>query len=234
MIKDIGKHYLYRHIRLDTNEVFYIGLGTKCKDNSHSVTYARAYTRHERNPIWKNITYKTKYKVEILLESDNYEFIKEKEVEFVQLYGRKDLGLGTLVNMTNGGDGMLGHIFSEKHRKNLSNARKGMKLSDYTKRKQSESKKGILLSKEHKEKLSKAKLGHTPTKESVEKSSKNRQKKIKQFTKNNEFIKEWESILIASKTLDINNCQIGQVCKGKQKSAGGFIWEYANNKKNNT
>lgn len=23
------KHYIYRHIRLDTNEVFYIGIGTK-------------------------------------------------------------------------------------------------------------------------------------------------------------------------------------------------------------
>lgn len=27
----MGKHYLYRHIRLDKNEPFYIGIGTKYK-----------------------------------------------------------------------------------------------------------------------------------------------------------------------------------------------------------
>lgn len=29
MIVSNGKYYLYRHIRLDTNEVFYVGIGTK-------------------------------------------------------------------------------------------------------------------------------------------------------------------------------------------------------------
>ena len=29
MIQEEGKHYLYRHIRLDTGELFYIGIGTK-------------------------------------------------------------------------------------------------------------------------------------------------------------------------------------------------------------
>jgi len=27
----INKHYLYQHIRLDTNEIFYIGIGTNSK-----------------------------------------------------------------------------------------------------------------------------------------------------------------------------------------------------------
>lgn len=29
MIKDLGKCYLYRHIRLDNNTPFYIGIGAK-------------------------------------------------------------------------------------------------------------------------------------------------------------------------------------------------------------
>jgi hypothetical protein len=37
-----------------------------------------------------------------------------KEKEFIQLYGRKDLGLGELVNMTDGGDGTIGRILSEE------------------------------------------------------------------------------------------------------------------------
>jgi hypothetical protein len=93
---------LYRHIRLDTNEVFYIGIGKKEK---------RAYERgNRRNAFWKAVVNKTDYDVEILLESDDYEFIKQKEIEFIALYGRRNLGRGSLVNLTDGGDGLLGTI----------------------------------------------------------------------------------------------------------------------------
>ena len=36
----------------------------------------------------------------------------KKETEFIALYGREDLNLGTLTNLTNGGDGMIGFKFS--------------------------------------------------------------------------------------------------------------------------
>lgn len=39
MLKNSGKHYLYRHIRLDKNEPFYIGIGTKIVKTSE---YRRA------------------------------------------------------------------------------------------------------------------------------------------------------------------------------------------------
>lgn len=109
MTQAIGKYYLYRHIRLDTNEPFYVGIGTKIgKCGTEKCNYSRAFSRYSRNFLWKNVTNKTDYEVEILLESDDYEFIKQKEIEFIALYGRRDLGEGTLVNMTDGGDGMLG------------------------------------------------------------------------------------------------------------------------------
>lgn len=44
--------YLYRHIRLDTNEVFYIGVS--CNAN-----YKRAYSKTHRNQFWENIVKKT-------------------------------------------------------------------------------------------------------------------------------------------------------------------------------
>lgn len=114
--------YLYRHIRLDKNEVFYIGIGSDNKGK-----YKRANSKYERNRHWKFITDKIKYEVEIILDDLTWEEACEKEKEFIKLYGRKDLNEGTLVNMTDGGDGMTGFIskrkgipLSKEHRKKVS------------------------------------------------------------------------------------------------------------------
>ena len=106
MIVDNGKYYLYRHIRLDTNEPFYIGIGTKQFKTYNCINceYGRANGKVRRTNFWNNIVNKTEYEVEVLLESDNYDFIKQKEIEFISLYGRKDLNTGNLVNLTVGGD----------------------------------------------------------------------------------------------------------------------------------
>lgn len=116
MIKTEGKFYLYIHYRKDNGNPFYIGIGTK-QDNrlftKCSTEYSRAHTKKERTIWWKNIANKTEYEIEILLESDDYEFIKQKEIEFITLYGRRDLGTGILVNLTDGGEG-AGRIVSEE------------------------------------------------------------------------------------------------------------------------
>lgn len=54
-------------------------------------------------------------------------------------------------------------------------------------------------------------------------------KKIKpiiQYNMNMLFIKEWDSISSASKELGIGSNGITTCCKGKYKSAGGYIWKY--------
>lgn len=118
MIKNIGKYYLYRHIRLDKNEPFYIGIGTKNEKRHTKVEteYLRAYSKDRLNNMWNKIINKTNYEVEILLESDDYEFIKQKEIELVALYGRKDLGTGCLANLTGGGEG-VGKLSAETAKK---------------------------------------------------------------------------------------------------------------------
>lgn len=127
------EHYLYRHIRLDKNEPFYIGIGTvHSKHFLPRSRYERAFSKLKRNPIWKNIVnLNLDYEVEILLESNNYDFIKNKEIEFIKLYGRINNKTGCLSNITDGGEGLLGtthnkgRIFTEETRKKLSLAHKG-------------------------------------------------------------------------------------------------------------
>lgn len=126
------EYYLYRHIRLDRNEPFYIGIGVI---HNEFITlrsrYERAYSKLKRNPYWRNITSQTNYDVEIILESDNRELIIQKEIEFIKLYGRKDINTGILSNMTDGGEGGNGakrinkRVYSEETRKKLSIANKG-------------------------------------------------------------------------------------------------------------
>lgn len=111
------KFYIYRHVRPDTNQVFYIGKGS----NVSTDTYQRVSSK-ERSIWWKRVVEKNdgKYVKEIIFECDTESEIFEKEKEFIALYGRKDLGLGTLVNMSNGGDGTTGIIITEKQKIDLS------------------------------------------------------------------------------------------------------------------
>ena len=60
------KYYVYQHIREDKNEIFYIGIGTKSKQDLNCNTYSRAYSKHVDNNIWLKIFDNTKWKFEIL------------------------------------------------------------------------------------------------------------------------------------------------------------------------
>ena len=128
----MNKFYLYRHIRLDKNEPFYIGIGTKDKYFSKDTEYYRANCKHN-STIWNKIVNKTPYSVEILLESNDYKFIQEKEIEFIKLYGRKDLKTGILANLTNGGEGSRGRVITEQYSRKISKVHKGKILSEETK-----------------------------------------------------------------------------------------------------
>lgn len=90
---------VYKHIRIDTKDVFYVGIGK---------TLNRAYTRCSRNKYWKNIVNKCsgKFLVEILHTDITWEEACQKEKEYIKHYGRSDVFLGKLCNLTDGGEGI--------------------------------------------------------------------------------------------------------------------------------
>ena len=138
---------LYRHIRTDLNVPFYIGIGNAID---------RAYSKTHRNKHWTSIVGKTSYEVEVLFDDITYEFAKEKEREFIELYKRKEDG-GTLCNITKGGDGVLGIIHTEEARKKMGEPNKGKTISEWHKKRISEFHKGKTTSEETKKKCLKAK-----------------------------------------------------------------------------
>jgi hypothetical protein len=86
---------VYRH-RDNLNNVFYVGIG---KDKN------RAFDYLNRSDFWKRYSNKYGVNPEIIADEIDYDTAKELEILLISEYGRKDLGQGMLVNMTNGGDG---------------------------------------------------------------------------------------------------------------------------------
>lgn len=122
------KAYVYTHTRLDTNEIFYVGIGTQ--DN-----YKRASRSHNRTNHWNNIVKKCGWKVDIVFDNLTWEDACKIEVELIAKYGRVDLGTGTLVNLTAGGEGTLKRITTPETRLKMSKTRKGAKCTEEHKEK---------------------------------------------------------------------------------------------------
>lgn len=141
-----------------------------------------------------------KHGYEVVILVDNISEDKAFELERLFI---KNIGLKNLCNMTTGGEGIS-----------------GLRHSKETRQKMSESRKGKPKSEEHKRKIAKAKLGKFNTKLSIQ---------ISQYSKSGEFIKTWPSSAEAERNLNIARQTITNCCKGKRKSAGGFIWKYVNN-----
>lgn len=154
------KYYIYSHTRLDNNEIFYIGLGT----NYEKVLLKRAKSKYKRNKFWNNVVNKTSYKIDIIFESDSLEIVRNKEIELIKFYGRRDLGLGSLVNLADGGEGNHGFIPSEEFKSNISKRNTGKSCSKETKEKMSLAQKGKFVSKETGQKISNSKKNKSVTK----------------------------------------------------------------------
>jgi len=108
--------YVYIHKKETDGEVFYVGRGKGAR-----------YRSDTRNKFWNKTAKKYGCVVEIVAQGLLTHEAKLLEKTLVNYYGRRDLGLGTLTNLTDGGDGGLGVIVSEETRKKLSEANTGLK-----------------------------------------------------------------------------------------------------------
>jgi hypothetical protein len=229
-----GKYYLYRYIRKDTNQPFYIGIGSKSNKEEKYIyrEYKRAYTKTNRSKYFTNIINNVDFVVEIMFETNDINLIKEKEKEFIKLYGRIDLNEGTLVNLTDGGDGNFN--MSNENRERLSELAHKRFI-------------GKPLTNEHKNKISESQIGRVQTPESIKKRTETRKNNatkrgyytpkekiekesipIIQYDLNMNIIKEWSSISEAARNLNVGKSNIINVCKQKKryKTAYGYIWRY--------
>ena len=57
-------------------------------------------------------------------------------------------------------------------------------------------------------------------------SSEKRKKRVAQYNKKGEFLKEYNSVTEASKQNNLDRANICSCCSGKAKSCGGYVWKY--------
>lgn len=154
--------YVYRHIRLDTNIPFYIGVGVD--DNEGK--FKRSKAKEHRNEYWHNIIAKTNYRVDIIMNDLSWEEACEKEKELIKLYGRKDKSEGFLANQTDGGDGGTGVIVKQETRE---------KIRQFQISLDKKGKPGRVWTQESKDKLANTIRGIKHTPEAIEKMRKPRE-----------------------------------------------------------
>jgi hypothetical protein len=141
---------LYIHKRKDNGEVFYVGIGNS----------KRPYVKNKRSVWWKNIVKEHGYEIEILKENITWEEACELEKFYIKEFGRKDLGMGSLVNMSDGGDGLFNP--SDEWKKNNSERNTGKNNPNYGKIGYWNGKKRSGWTEEMKKKLSDKMKGKSP------------------------------------------------------------------------
>lgn len=203
---------VYRHRRLDTNEIFYIGIGSSKQ---------RVNKKQSRNKYWHNITNKTKWCSEILINNITNEEAEELEIFLIKLYGRKKDG-GKLCNITKGGKGLTGYKYTQEQKDKVSKRMKGHTVTKETREKIRKSHLGKKLSKYHIEKLRKSNLNKIVLLETRLKTS----KAVLKLDMNNKIIEEYYSIREASRKNNISAGHISKVCNNIRKTAGKFKWKY--------
>lgn len=205
--------YVYRHIRLDKNQPFYIGISKNDKYGSRR----RAKSNYGRNVIWRRIIEKSDYEVEIIMDGLTWDEAKQKEIEFIKLYGRINNNTGILSNMTDGGEGGLGVVVSEETRKKRSEISKRNGISKATREKMAQKLRGRPLPDWQRKLLSEAGKG---------KNMSWSWKKIDQYDLNGNFIQTFDSITSAAKILKIQQANITKVLAKKRNHTGRFIFLY--------
>lgn len=114
------RHYVYLHRRNDTGTVFYVGKGSLRTRRLRSKHYDRAVAVH-KNPWWLNTVAKAGgFTAEIVAHFATDFDAQEFEKALIAEYGRRNLGRGDLVNLTDGGDGHAGIVASDELRRKRS------------------------------------------------------------------------------------------------------------------
>jgi len=210
-------------------EPFYAGKGTGNRIDQHLYGRSKGFMKS------KIISFEERGVIPIKLKINNNISNFEaccNEKYLIKAIGRRDLGLGSLVNLTDGGeDGTVGYKHTKESKAKMSAGSKSKVYTKEYREKLSKARRGKKFSDEHKRNLSISMKGkHTVSNENKLKIREVSRKDIEQYSLDSIFIKAWESMIDASKSLGIEVSGISKNCRGICRTSHGFIWKYKNSK----
>jgi hypothetical protein len=193
-------YYVYTHIRLDTNEPFYVGKGKN----------RRAYSFHpvHRNKYWTKIYLKCNKNIKVILEKENLteEEALREEINITNKY--LDLGYKLCHICNPGSKGSSGHTKSEEWKKWYSNLMSSINKDTPKKP-------------EHKTKIAKALQGREGTRDRPVNQKDLEGNFIKRWNSAKEAERSFKIYPNGRNGNGINHC-----CRGVQTTAHGYKWEY--------
>lgn len=215
--------YIYSLSDPNTNQIRYVGKSDnpQIRLNEH-IRKCKYSNTHKNNWIKSLLNKNLKPVMEILdiVSINDCGFWENYWIIMMKTWGFE------LTNIANGGiGGNLGPIVNAKISKKLKNrifsteTINRMKISAID-RKHTE---------ETKSKMSMSKMGdNNPLFGKTRTESSKKYRSVIQLDLNNNLINSWRGVTIASNELKINRCSISDVCNGRKKTAGGYIWKYSN------
>lgn len=170
------KFYVYEHVRPDTGQIFYVGKGF-----GKRAWFLKERNRHHMHIIGKLARIGMVVEVRLIATGLKEQEAFELEIKRIAELRRNKI---SLVNLTDGGEGISGLKFSEKSKLMMSNAHKGKTLSAEHRAKISEKSKLYRHSNESKQKISESNKRRKLSEETKAKiGAKHRGRKRKPFTK---------------------------------------------------
>lgn len=191
-------YYVYLHRKKACGTPFYVGKGKG----------GRSASAHGRNPFWKKTVNRHGYYVEIVATGLQEWYAFELEKDLISLYGRRQDASGTLVNMTDGGEGCSGHKMTDESKAKISTSIKRVAQTDKWKKDRAEI------------------LKRLKTKQSFKEAHRKAVAKEHNIPVLRGDGKLYVSITAAAEDTNADASHICKVLKGKRNKAAGFTWRY--------
>lgn len=222
--------YVYVHRKATTGAVFYVGKGT-----------GKRFERKEaRNNLWAKVSEKHGVLCEIVHWFEDEALAFRLEMDLIAYFGRVNNRTGCLVNMTDGGEGSSGQIQSDEKREKLRIYRTGRRLPQDLIDRHRERMKGFRHTPESRAKIGAAHRGKTISPdhiEAVRRAQKGKMiseghmravsKPVRCIDTGQVFASQQDAAAwVRGLGLNCSQGSISNCCRGQQKMAAGYRFEF--------
>ena len=212
---NLRNFYVYLHVKESDGTVFYVGKGTKFR-------WSRVYDRTQH---WKNTAIKHGVICKIVAHDLSAEEALVLEKKLIASYGRQDQKTGCLVNLTDGGEGVVNYVWTEEHRKKISEAGMGKRHTPEAKEKIRQANVGRTFSAQTIKLMSDARKG-IPWTEAQRKACECRVNPRSRKVLCVQTGTVYNNASEAAKSLSMDVSNLIKVCNGKRKQYRGFNFEF--------